>query len=78
MVLRGVGTPDAYRFRMCSVADGELEGQISINDLLVAMGEAPVEPIIPAPAPDDAPTLRGRRRCPGSETVDIGRPGPHT
>jgi hypothetical protein len=33
-----------------------LDGQISINELLVAMGEPPVEPLVPA-EPDDASSL---------------------
>lgn len=49
--LRAAGTAYAYRFRMCSGADGELTGQISINELLIAMGEAPIEPLPPVPAP---------------------------
>jgi hypothetical protein len=42
---------------MCLGPDGELDGQISINELLVAMGEPPVEPLVPAAVPDDAPSL---------------------
>lgn len=50
---------------MCSGADGELTGQISINELLVAMGEQPVEPIILVPAPDDASSLTDPPALPG-------------
>lgn len=31
---------------MCLGPDGELEGQISINELLIAMGEPPVESLV--------------------------------
>ncbi|MFB9714351.1 hypothetical protein [Arthrobacter methylotrophus] len=41
---------------MCADIPDELEGQISINELLVAMGEPPVEPMTLA-APDDASSL---------------------
>lgn len=46
----------AYRFGMCMGPEGELTGQISINELLVAMGEDPVEPTLVA-VPDDASAL---------------------
>jgi hypothetical protein len=42
---------------MCTEGPGELEGQISINELLVAMGEPPVEPMLLTDAPDDASSL---------------------
>ena len=35
----------------------ELEGQTSINELLIAMGEPPVEDFILPDAPDDASEL---------------------
>ncbi|WP_170133185.1 hypothetical protein [Arthrobacter livingstonensis] len=35
----------------------EIDGQISINELLVAMGEPPVEAFILQDAPDDAAEL---------------------
>jgi hypothetical protein len=38
-------------------ADGQLEGQISIDELLIAMGEQPVEPMVFTAAPDDALAL---------------------
>jgi hypothetical protein len=34
-----------------------IEGQTSINELLVAMGERPVEHVMPQDAPDDAADL---------------------
>ncbi|WP_427174795.1 hypothetical protein [Arthrobacter sp. 92] len=49
---------------MCCGADGELTGQISINELLIAMGEPPVEPMLPA-VPDDASSLTGPPALPG-------------
>lgn len=55
----------AYRFPMCSGADGELTGQISINELLIAMGELPVEPMVLSSAPDDAPLLAEAPALPG-------------
>jgi hypothetical protein len=55
--LHRAGTPYAYRYDMCLGADGELEGQVSINELLVAMGEPPVMPLLLTPAPDDASSL---------------------
>ncbi|MFC9332796.1 MULTISPECIES: hypothetical protein [Arthrobacter] len=36
---------------------GELAGQMSINELLVAMGEAPVESMLDLVVPDDASAL---------------------
>lgn len=36
---------------------GELEGQMSINELLVAMGEAPVVSMLDLVVPDDASSL---------------------
>lgn len=57
MFLRPAGTLYAYRSDMCLGADGELEGQISINELLVAIGEPPVMPLLLTPAPDDASSL---------------------
>lgn len=36
---------------------GELAGQMSINELLVAMGEAPVESMLHLVVPDDASSL---------------------
>lgn len=63
--LRSTGTPFAYRRCMCS-GDDELEGQISINELLLAMGEDPVEPMPLTPAPDDASSLfDGPKALPG-------------
>jgi hypothetical protein len=51
---------------MCLGPDGELEGQISINELLVAMGEPPVEPRLLTEAPDDASSLLdGPQALPG-------------
>lgn len=50
---------------MCLGADGELEGQVSLNELLVAMGELPIGPPVPAPvlenaaAPAEPPELPG-------------------
>lgn len=63
--LPDAGTPCAYRSDMCLGADGELVGQISINELLVAMGEAPIEPITPVSAPDDASSLTDPPALPG-------------
>lgn len=60
------GRAFAYRSDMCLGPDGELEGQISINELLVAMGEPPVEPLLLTEAPDDASSLfDGPRALPG-------------
>lgn len=42
---------------MCTESAGELEGQLSINDLLVSLGEPPVEPWPLTAAPDDASSL---------------------
>jgi hypothetical protein len=51
---------------MCTESPGELEGQISINELLVAMGEPPVEPMPLTNAPDDASALfDGPQALPG-------------
>lgn len=36
---------------------GELAGQMSINELLIAMGEAPVESMLHLVVPDDASSL---------------------
>ena len=36
---------------------GELAGQMSINELLVEMGEAPVESMLDLVVPDDASSL---------------------
>lgn len=47
----------AYRFAMCLGPDGELMGQVSINELLVAMGEDPVENFILTGVPDDISSL---------------------
>lgn len=57
MFLRSRVWPVTYRFAMCLGPDGELEGQISINELLVAMGEPPVEPFLLTAAPDNASSL---------------------
>jgi hypothetical protein len=57
MFLRSPGTCFAYRFPVFSGADGELTGQISINAVLFAMGEASVEPMLVTSAPDDASSL---------------------
>ncbi|GAA4035151.1 hypothetical protein GCM10023063_19420 [Arthrobacter methylotrophus] len=56
MFLHGIRTGFPYRRSMCADIPDELEGQISINELLVAMGEPPVEPMTLA-APDDASSL---------------------
>jgi hypothetical protein len=42
---------------MCTEIPGELDGQISINELLIAMGEPPVEPFLLTSAPEDASSL---------------------
>lgn len=42
---------------MAEERPGELTGQISINELLIAMGEAPVVSIIDLTVPDDASSL---------------------
>jgi hypothetical protein len=42
---------------MCTESPGELDGQTSINELLVAMGEPPIEPMPLGLAPDDASSL---------------------
>lgn len=47
-------------FAMCLGSDGELEGQVSINELLVAMGEPPVVPFPLTAAPDDVSSLFDR------------------
>lgn len=48
---------------MCLEAGGELKGQTSINELLVAMGEQPVEP---TSAPDSESSLfDGPQALPG-------------
>ncbi|MBG0738911.1 hypothetical protein IV500_05675 [Paeniglutamicibacter antarcticus] len=39
---------------MCLDPDNELEGQVSINELLIAMGEAPIEPILRDQITDEA------------------------
>ncbi|MCA4133786.1 hypothetical protein [Arthrobacter sp. M4] len=51
---------------MSADSPGELTGQISINELLIAMGEAPVEHVVIPDSLDDfsnpatvAPTLPG-------------------
>ncbi|HEY8701686.1 MAG TPA: hypothetical protein VIM08_12140 [Arthrobacter sp.] len=50
---------------MCLGPDGELEGQISINELLVEMGEPSVEPFV-LTVPDDASSLvDGTQALPG-------------
>lgn len=54
----------AYRFRMCTGLEGELTGQISINELLIAMGEDPVDAALHAAA-DDAPALLDPPPLPG-------------
>lgn len=51
--------PFAHCFAMCSGTEGELTGQISINELLIAMGEAPVEPIVLTPAAPKNSSLFG-------------------
>lgn len=53
-----------YRLAMCLGPDGELEGQISINELLVEMGEPPVEPMT-LTVPDDASLFDGPQALPG-------------
>jgi hypothetical protein len=47
----------AYVLRMEEEHPGELAGQMSINELLVAMGEAPVESMLHLVVPDDASSL---------------------
>jgi hypothetical protein len=59
------GTCFAYRFPMYLGTDGELTGQISINELLIAMGELPVEPMVLSPAPDDGSLLAEPPALPG-------------
>lgn len=67
------GTDCAYRISMCQGTDGELEGQSSINELLVAMGQAPVEPLVLTAAPDDASSLfDGAQTPPGLGAGDPG------
>jgi hypothetical protein len=63
--LHRTGTCFAYRFPMCLGADRELTGQISINELLIAMGELPVEPMVLSPAADDASLLAEPPSLPG-------------
>lgn len=65
MFLRPAGTAYAYRLDMCLGADGELAGQMSINELLIEMGEEPVEPLTLEPAPDDASALTDQSVLPG-------------
>lgn len=43
-------------FAMCLEAEGELEGQTSINELLLTMGEPPVEASLMS-VPDDVSSL---------------------
>lgn len=47
----------AYLLGMAEERPGELTGQISINELLIAMGEAPVVSMIDLTVPDDASSL---------------------
>lgn len=56
MFLRCPAEAVTYRFAMCIGPDGELEGQISINELLLEMGEPPVESVT-LTVPDDASSL---------------------
>lgn len=52
------GTPWlAYLLGMAEERPGELTGQISINELLIAMGEAPVVSMVDLTVPDDASSL---------------------
>lgn len=47
----------AYLLGMDEEHPGELTGQISINELLIAMGEEPVVSLIDLTVPDDASSL---------------------
>lgn len=46
-----------YLLGMSEERPGELTGQISINELLIAMGEEPVMSMIDLTVPDDASSL---------------------
>ncbi|CAH0137204.1 hypothetical protein SRABI83_00377 [Arthrobacter sp. Bi83] len=46
-----------YLLGMSAERAGELTGQISINELLIAMGEEPVMSMIDLTVPDDASSL---------------------
>jgi hypothetical protein len=48
-----------YLLGMSEERPGELTGQISINELLIAMGEEPVISMIDLTVPDDASSLTG-------------------
>ena len=47
----------AYLLGMDEEHPGELTGQISINELLIAMGEEPVVSMLDLTVPDDASSL---------------------
>jgi hypothetical protein len=51
------GSVRTYVLGMEEEHPGELAGQMSINELLVAMGEAPVESMLHLVVPDDASSL---------------------
>jgi hypothetical protein len=51
------GVTRTYVLGMEEEHPGELAGQMSINELLVAMGEAPVVSMLDLVVPDDASSL---------------------
>jgi hypothetical protein len=51
------GAGNAYLLRMGEEHTGELTGQISINELLIAMGEEPVVSMMDLVVPDDASSI---------------------
>lgn len=51
------GAGSAYLLGMGEERPGELTGQISINELLIAMGEEPVVSMMDLVVPDDASSI---------------------
>jgi len=51
------GAGNAYLLKMGEEHTGELTGQISINELLIAMGEEPVVSMMDLVVPDDASSI---------------------
>lgn len=51
------GAGNAYLLDMGEERPGELTGQISINELLIAMGEEPVVSMMDLVVPDDASSI---------------------
>lgn len=63
MLLRPGRMSCPYLADMRLGADGELAGQVSINEPLIAMGEPPIQPLIPAPTPGEPALPRGSARA---------------